>query len=67
MTKNIGTFDRIVRLIIGVIFVVFAVVVTAALWVKIALGILALFCFYEVLASWCLFYQLIGKNTCPIE
>lgn len=67
MTKNIGTFDRIMRLIIGIILGVFAVIVAAALWVKIVLGILALFCFYEALASWCLFYQLIGKNTCPIE
>lgn len=67
MTKNIGTFDRVLRLIIGIILGVAAFVVATVLWVKIVLGILALFCFYEALASWCLFYQLIGKNTCPIE
>ena len=67
MKKNIGTFDRIVRLIIGVILLVVAFVVVTALWLKIILIILAIFTFYEALASWCLLYQLIGKNTCPIE
>ena len=31
----------------------------------IALGF-SLFTFYEVWAGWCAFYQLIGKNSCPL-
>ena len=67
MKKNIGTFDRILRLAIGVILLAVALAVITILWLKIILIIFALFCVYEALASWCLFYQLIGRNTCPIE
>lgn len=67
MTKNLGTFDRVVRLVIGIIVLVLALVAVTMLWLKIILIILALFCFYEALASWCLLYQLLGRNTCPIE
>ncbi len=67
MKKNIGTFDRVVRLIIGVILLVIALFAVTALWLKVLVIILAIFTFYEALSSWCLFYQLIGKNTCPVE
>lgn len=62
MKKNIGTTDRIIRLSIGIIFLIIA-------WWEsswIALGI-AIFTLYEAFASWCLFYQIIGKNSCPID
>ena len=62
MKKNIGTLDRIFRLTIGVFLLAFAWWQTSF----IALG-LALFTFYEAFASWCILYQLIGKNTCPIN
>ena len=67
MKKNIGTFDRIVRLGLGIILLAVALVVVNALWLKIILIILALFSFYQALTSWCALYQLMGKNTCPIE
>jgi len=67
MKKNIGTPDRITRLAIGVILLVIAFVVVTVIWLKVVVIILALFTFYEALSSWCLFYQLIGKNTCPVE
>lgn len=62
MNKNIGPTDRLLRAILGVLLLLFA-------WWQsswIALGF-AIFTFYEALASWCILYQLIGKNTCPIE
>jgi len=67
MTKNIGTADRIMRLIIGAVLVAVALFIVTVLWLKVVIILLALFTFYEALSSWCLFYQLIGKNTCPIE
>jgi hypothetical protein len=67
MKKNIGTFDRIIRLGLGIILLAVALVVVNALWFKIVLIILAVFSFYQALTSWCLLYQLMGKNTCPIE
>ena len=67
MKNNIGTFDRIIRLGLGIILLAVALVVVNALWFKIVLIILAAFSFYQALTSWCLLYQLMGKNTCPIE
>lgn len=62
MKKNIGKKDRIVR------FVIFCVLIGAALYLKSPfLYFGALFVLYETLAGWCAFYQLIGKNTCPIS
>jgi hypothetical protein len=62
MQKNIGKTDRLIRLALGFLLLAYAWWQTS--WI--ALG-LALFTFYEALSSWCLFYQLIGKNTCPID
>lgn len=62
MKKNIGTFDRLIRLLFAVLLLAFA-------WWQsswIALGF-SLFTFYEALAGWCIFYQMIGKNSCPID
>lgn len=62
MKKNIGTSDRIIRLLIALLLLIVA-------WWQQSLIVLALslFVFYEALTSWCLFYQLIGKNSCPID
>jgi hypothetical protein len=60
MSKNIGKADRILRLCLSLLLFLFA-------WWQsswLVLGI-ALFVLYEALAGWCLFYQLIGKNSCP--
>ncbi len=67
MKKNIGTFDRVVRLVIGIILFVIAFVILIPVVLKVILILFGLFCLYEALTSWCAFYQLIGKNTCPIQ
>ncbi len=67
MKKNIGTFDRVMLALTGIVLVALIVFVVMPLWTKIILGIVAAFCFFQALMSWCLFYQLIGKNTCPVE
>lgn len=66
MKKNIGTKDRIARLVIGVLLLA-AIFFVASTVVKIILAVAGIFCFYEALSSWCAFYALIGRNTCPIE
>lgn len=62
MKKNIGTKDRLFRLTIALCLFILA------WWIQswIVLG-LALFTLYEAAASWCIWYQLIGKNTCPLK
>ncbi|WP_068471012.1 YgaP family membrane protein [Candidatus Protochlamydia phocaeensis] len=61
MKKNIGTPDRVIRLLISLVLFFFAWWLPS--WIVLAL---ALFTLYESLAGWCIFYQLIGKNTCPL-
>lgn len=62
MKPNIGTKDRIARLIIGVVLISLAVFYKSAFM---ALG--GLFSIYEAVSSWCVFYQILGRNTCPIK
>lgn len=61
MKSNIGFNDRLLRLLAGVALLAFAWWQSS--WIAL---LVALFIFYEVLAGWCAFYQLIGKNTCPL-
>jgi len=65
MKKNIGKQDRIVRFVLALACILLALSVAIEA-VKIILLLLAIFCLYEVLVGWCAFYQLIGKNTCPV-
>ena len=58
--KNIGKKDRLIRLGIAILLLGYAYWKSS--WI--ALGG-AVFVFLEAAMSWCIFYQLIGKNSCP--
>jgi carbon starvation protein CstA len=60
--KNIGTKDRLIRLVIALALLTYAI--WQGSWIALAAS---LFTFYEALMSWCVLYQLTGKNTCPIK
>lgn len=60
--KNINTQGRLLRAGIGVILLGYAWY--AGSWLALAF---ALFTFYEAFASWCVLYQLLGKNSCPLK
>jgi hypothetical protein len=62
MKRNIGTADRIIRLAIAILLLVYSWV--AGSWIALGLG---LFTLYEAVASWCVLYQILGKNSCPID
>lgn len=62
MKQNIGTNDRIIRLIIGVVLISLAIVSKSTF-----MALAGLFSLYEAVTSWCVFYQLLGRNTCPIK
>lgn len=66
MKKNIGKFDRVVRLVLGLLAWVAALYVGAII-LKIVLLLVGIFCVLEALLSRCALYALLGKNTCPIE
>jgi uncharacterized membrane protein YiaA len=60
--SNIGTPDRLFRLIIGVALLSYGI------WNVSYLALAgSAFVFFEVFFSWCAFYALIGKNSCPIK
>lgn len=62
MKKNLNTEERLVRLALAFVFFLYA------WWQSSFLGLLlGTFTFFEAIASWCAFYQLLGKNRCPIE
>jgi hypothetical protein len=60
MKKNIGKPDRILRLIVGLILL--ALAYWNMSWILLLAGIFTLF---EALMSWCILYQILGKNSCP--
>lgn len=60
---NIGRKDRIIRLVLGIGLLALAINTT---WNPILIFFSG-FCMFEALFSWCGFYSLIGRNTCPTE
>ena len=60
MKKNIGKPDRISRLIIGIALLGWAYWKMS--WILLLLGLFTLF---EAYMSWCIVYQILGKNSCP--
>lgn len=60
-SKNIGTHDRMMRAVFGLILFMLGILTT---WHPV-LFIAAGFCIYQAVGTWCLVYSLLGKNTCP--
>lgn len=61
--KNIGKPDRLLRLAIGVLLLLWAITTTWSPFILFLSG----FAFFESIFSWCAFNQLMGKNTCDIQ
>jgi hypothetical protein len=61
--QNIGKPDRLLRLAIGAVLLLWAITTT---WSPILLFFSG-FAIFESLFSWCGFYAAIGKNTCPLN
>ena len=62
LTKNIDTKGRILRFSLGLILLFLAYWFSS--WILLAA---AIFTFLEAAMSWCVLYQLLGKNSCPIS
>ncbi len=61
--RNIGKSDRLIRLAIGVGLLLWTMLTT---WSPILI-FLSGFAFFEAIFSWCGIYDVMGKNTCPIN
>jgi hypothetical protein len=59
--ENIDNTGRVLRLIIAI--VLFILAIWQHSWILAAFGVFTLI---EAYFSWCVFYQLMGWNSCPI-
>lgn len=60
MKKNIGTPGRLLRLAIAILLFIYAYWQWS--WIALLFGLFVLF---EAAFSWCVVYQILGKNSCP--
>lgn len=60
MTKNVGGFDRVLRVVAGILFLVFGIVQGGAWWALAAFGAVLIF---TAATSFCGLYTMIGLNT----
>lgn len=64
--KNVGTIDRITRLVIGIIALLAIGMVQQKIF-QWALFIIALISFFTALVGWCGLYSLFKINTCKVK
>jgi hypothetical protein len=62
MKKNMNTTDRVIRFLIGIALLIWTCFSFS--WI---LLVITLFAFFEALFSWCILYQILGKNNCSCK
>lgn len=62
IAKNIGSADKIARLVVGALLIVLALTKTIGLW-----GWIGVVPIVTALMNWCPAYTLLGIKTCPTD
>lgn len=62
MKANVGGFDKIARILAGIVLIALAVTGTVGVWGWIGIVPLA-----TGLMGWCPAYSLLGFNSCPLQ
>lgn len=62
IAKNIGSADKIARLVVGALLIVLALTGTIGLW-----GWIGVVPIVTALMNWCPAYTLLGIKTCPTD
>lgn len=62
MTRNVGTADRTVRIVVGIILMALAATSTVGWW-----GWLGVVPLATGLLGWCPPYSMLGINTCGVK
>ena len=62
MSNNIGTPDRIVRIVVGLVLIAMVFVGPQTPW-----GWIGLVPLITALVGWCPAYRLVGLSTCPVS
>jgi hypothetical protein len=60
MTRNVGSIDRVLRVLIGLALIVASLTGTIGLW-----GYIGIVPLLTAFVGYCPAYSLIGMNTCP--
>ncbi len=64
MTRNVGTIDRVIRIVLGLALLALIVLVDAPWrWV----GLVGLVPLLSAVAGFCPLYSLLGMSTCPMK
>lgn len=66
MKRNVGTIDRVIRLIIGLL-ALGGVFFVNAIWLKVVLGIVGVVMLFTAATGFCALYTLFGISTCPVK
>jgi len=67
MIKNVGTFDRVARFVLGLILVAYALNLIAPETGYNAWGWLGLILIATAAIRFCPIYRILGLRTCPID
>jgi len=63
--NNINTKDRVIRALIGAVLLVASLFTSGVVfWILIALAAISI---VQAIIGVCLFYKIIGKNSCPVR
>ena len=62
MKKNIGSIDKILRIILGLVLLSLVVIGPKTLW-----GLIGIIPLATATFSFCPFYPLLGFSSCPID
>jgi len=61
MGQNVGMADRIVRIILAVVFIILALIYSPWWFIPAVIALVT------GIVGWCGLYALFGWNTCPVE
>jgi hypothetical protein len=67
MTRNMGTADKIIRIVLGALFLVLWMMGMTKGALAIILGIVGIVFILTSVVSFCPLYALFGFRTCPLE
>ncbi len=67
MKANVGTTDKIIRVIIGIILIISAFLFSMSWTIEIIFIIVGVVALLTALSGFCLIYKLFGINTCKVK
>jgi hypothetical protein len=67
MTRNMGTVDKIIRIVLGAVFIALWLMGMTKGVLAIILGIVGVVFILTSVVSFCPLYALFGMRTCPVQ